>query len=245
MALSHNPRIVTDGLVLCLDAANPRSYPGSGTTWFDLSGNGNDASLTGTYSYIEGESFLFNDGAQLDGDGRATIDFGSIGTASPYTIECIFRINRYVFLSSSSNISAQIFSSGRTSGNFDEAFYLGRNGVSGEVQNAGLSWYDVGGADGPGGNSNNFIFLDNVYHTTVTIENPGPVNFYINGLFSVADTTSASNLRIDNIWSISNQPPGNNQGVDSNFYAVRVYNKILSESEIKQNFNALRGRYGL
>ena len=37
MGLSHSPRIVTDGLVLCVDAANKRSYPGAGTTWTDLS----------------------------------------------------------------------------------------------------------------------------------------------------------------------------------------------------------------
>ena len=36
-----NGRIVTDGLVLNLNAADPNSYPGSGTTWIDISGNGN------------------------------------------------------------------------------------------------------------------------------------------------------------------------------------------------------------
>jgi hypothetical protein len=45
MAISYNPRIVTDGLVLALDAGNPKSYPGSGTTWTDLSGNGNNGTL--------------------------------------------------------------------------------------------------------------------------------------------------------------------------------------------------------
>jgi hypothetical protein len=41
MGINYNPKIVTNGLVLCLDAANTKSYPGSGTTWTDLSGNGN------------------------------------------------------------------------------------------------------------------------------------------------------------------------------------------------------------
>ena len=45
MALHHNPRIVTDGLVLALDAADTNSYPGSGTTWYDLSGNDNHVSM--------------------------------------------------------------------------------------------------------------------------------------------------------------------------------------------------------
>jgi len=46
MAFSHSPKIVTDGLVLCLDAADKNSYPGSGTTWTDLSGNGNNGTLS-------------------------------------------------------------------------------------------------------------------------------------------------------------------------------------------------------
>ena len=45
MAFSYSPKIVTNGLVLCLDAANRRSYPGAGTAWTDLSGNNNHATL--------------------------------------------------------------------------------------------------------------------------------------------------------------------------------------------------------
>ena len=46
MGLAHSPSIVTDGLVLCVDAANTKSYPGSGTTWTDVSGKGYDGTLT-------------------------------------------------------------------------------------------------------------------------------------------------------------------------------------------------------
>ena len=46
MGLAHSPRIVTDELVLALDAGNTKSYPGSGTTWTDLSGKGNNGDLT-------------------------------------------------------------------------------------------------------------------------------------------------------------------------------------------------------
>jgi len=51
VALSHSPKIVTDGLVLCLDAGNPKSYPGSGTTWTDLSGNSNNGTLVNGVGY--------------------------------------------------------------------------------------------------------------------------------------------------------------------------------------------------
>ena len=56
MAFSRGPSIVTDGLVLALDAANHKSYPGSGTTWYDLSGNGNNGTLNC------GPSFDFGNG---------------------------------------------------------------------------------------------------------------------------------------------------------------------------------------
>jgi hypothetical protein len=59
MGLGHSPRIVTDGLVLCLDAANARSYPGTGTTWTDRSGNGNDGTL------INGPTFSDENGGVL------------------------------------------------------------------------------------------------------------------------------------------------------------------------------------
>jgi hypothetical protein len=56
MSLNHSPRIVTDGLVLCLDAADPKSYNGSGTTWFDRSIGRNDFSLINSPIY-NGDSF--------------------------------------------------------------------------------------------------------------------------------------------------------------------------------------------
>jgi hypothetical protein len=56
LAINYNPKIITDGLVLCLDAANPKSYGGSGTTWTDLSGRGNNGTLVNgpTYSSANG-----------------------------------------------------------------------------------------------------------------------------------------------------------------------------------------------
>jgi hypothetical protein len=54
MGIAYNPRTITDGLVLCLDAANPKSYPGSGTIWTDLSGNGNNGTLVNGVGYNSG-----------------------------------------------------------------------------------------------------------------------------------------------------------------------------------------------
>lgn len=65
MSVYGGPEINDSGLILHLDASNPKSYPGSGTTWFDLSGNGNHSTLSGfvsnpVFSYRYGGSFYFN-----------------------------------------------------------------------------------------------------------------------------------------------------------------------------------------
>ena len=76
--ISYSPHIVTDGLVLCLDAANPRSYPGSGTTWYDLSGNGYNCELANT-------TFNTNHGGSIDFDG--TDSYGAFDTNIPLGFE--------------------------------------------------------------------------------------------------------------------------------------------------------------
>ena len=63
MALSHSPKIVTDGLVLCLDAGDGKSYSGSGTTWYDRSGNGNNGIL------VNGPTFDSNNRGAIVFDG--------------------------------------------------------------------------------------------------------------------------------------------------------------------------------
>ena len=62
MSTKYSPKIVTDGLVLCLDAANSKSYPGSGTSWNDLSRNNNTGTLTNgpTYTSSFGGSSVFD-----------------------------------------------------------------------------------------------------------------------------------------------------------------------------------------
>ena len=83
MALAHSPRIVTDGLALCLDAGNTKSYSGSGTTWNDLSGNGNTGTLTNgpTYSSDNGGSIFF------DGTNDYVSLVDNLGDPQQFTIE--------------------------------------------------------------------------------------------------------------------------------------------------------------
>ena len=78
MAFNYSPKIVTDGLVLCLDAGNPNSYPGSGNTWTDLSRGRNNGTLTNgpTFDSGNGGSIVFDGSTK-----RATLTtpFGKSG----------------------------------------------------------------------------------------------------------------------------------------------------------------------
>ena len=75
MAVAGGPNIVEDGLVLALDAANKKSYPGSGTVWSDLSGNSNDGTLTNGPTFSSNNSGIFSfDGANDIVVGPATVN---------------------------------------------------------------------------------------------------------------------------------------------------------------------------
>ena len=83
MGIAYNPRTITDGLVLCLDAANTKSYPGSGTTWTDLSGNGNHHTITESPPYNSANLGRFT----LDGSTQGFTKTSAInGTSSSNTV---------------------------------------------------------------------------------------------------------------------------------------------------------------
>ena len=69
MGLSHSPRIVTDGLVFCVDAGDKMSYPGAGTTWTDLSKNRNNGTL------VNGPTFDSANGGSISLDGSNAVSY--------------------------------------------------------------------------------------------------------------------------------------------------------------------------
>ena len=98
MALHHSPRVVTDGLVLCLDAASRESYPGSGTVWTDLAGSNNGTLTNGpTFNSANGGSIVF--------DWSNDHILGTLQLInSSVTIEAVIKLNN---TSSTKNIIAQ------------------------------------------------------------------------------------------------------------------------------------------
>ena len=88
MSLSHSPSLITSGLILCLDAANLRSYPGSGTTWSDLSGNGLNATISNSPTYTTSNGgILTYSGSVAGATATGTSSLFNVGTGD-FTVEC-------------------------------------------------------------------------------------------------------------------------------------------------------------
>ena len=225
MAIFYNPSIVTSGLTLCLDAANTKSYPGSGTTWTDLSGNGNTGTLTNgpTYSSANGGSLVFDGVNDYVVKSSATMNL-----SSGVSMEMIFK-------STDMNSRAQGFMQFNTGGNYIN-FYTGGNGFL-----RWETWVPVGTAGGafytPTALSNNTW-----YHAVGTFVNGSSI-LYING----ANVASAS--QTPGTYSSSytaNIVIGEYAGyMSGNIAKASIYNRALSADEVSQNFNATRGRFGI
>ena len=242
MALSHNPRIVTDGLVLCLDAANPKSYPGSGTTWFDLSGNGNNGTLLNGVGYSSN-----NKGSMVfDGvDDTVSINKDVDPSPNPFTAFLWFKYTRtsgYSFSHLIDNLSY----------NSDIGWHssIARyNTFQGQVSFRYVDYTRKPGSDGFNILSSHTNLDNGDWHLATYLwdgsTDTNSVKIYINGEISQIGTSSLSNTsRVKDI-KLGKGNHGNGipfMGYNSSFF---IYDRILTASEIQQNFQALRGRYGI
>lgn len=235
MGISYNSTIVTDGLVLCLDAANPRSYPGSGNTWLDLSLNNRNANISGL-SYDLSNSGIFN--AVEQGD-RATVTYNSQNFAN-------------------TSWTWEIFWSGRihpdvTVHNMPQLGY-----GSGSWQRMGIFRYANGNCAwvsySSSGSSSQFSFNISPSNTgwiqnVISADYSGSVvRAYYNGSYYSQKSGFPSISGNDSLFGIGRAGTTYflwNESLQGNIGLVRVYNRALSAQEIRQNFNATRGRYGI
>ena len=228
MAIAYNPRIVTDGLVLSLDAANTKSYPGSGTTWTDLSGEGYDGTISGA-TYTSGVDGYF--------------DFD--GTNDLVTVNSSIRTAVGEFLATSSNsFSISVWFEPTTSDTSSNTMFSKANGY-------GTAGNIILGYDGTnllsvirGTSTNNFYTsLTSTWHEVAICWDGTTFKSYVNGSF-VSNLSVGSATSQDTDVKIGNSGNGN-EPFNGKISNVKVYTKALSASEIQQNYNALRGRYGI
>ena len=215
--------IVTNGLVLFLDANNTNSYPGSGTSWYDLSGNGNTGTLTNgpTFSSANGGTIVF-DGV----DDYVNVANASSLNASAQTISVWY--NATVLPGREAVLVGKHDDLGSNNG---YNMWAGNN-TQIKVANVG---YNSGLGTG----------VTNVwYHLTFAYTSNVSLTGYLNGVSM--GTSGLAN------FSISSQPLRIGRSVDS-FWSlftgkipvVTVYNRQLTAAEVLQNYTAIKGRFGL
>jgi hypothetical protein len=231
--IDSGQKIVTDGLALHLDAAQLRSYPGSGTTWTDLSGNGRNFTWVSTPSFTSGPIPYFSTNGNKC-TGPASNSFG-INNTSGYTITMICLQNTLT-----QNHAFKFYKAGSDTANRGIAPHL--SWTDGNI------YFDQGGCCGSdtrtqvasGGTStwNMWTFRRLTDSSTRSIIK--------NTSVLATNTNAAANLDL-----ISTAVDlGSSDGYPTNPWNARlgaflVYNRGLSDTEIAQNFNALRSRFGL
>lgn len=223
--------IVTSGLVLWLDAGDAASYPGSGTTWNDLSGNASNGTLQ------NGVSYSSSDSGSLVFDGtNDTVSIPSILSSYPFTVS--------MWVTNNLGWVAGL-------GTLDELFNMS---IAGQRVSMGI--VNVSGWPGT---------ITLMYGGTSHWTCPGPVSTGPNDWHNITWVVHGSNntnhqIYLDGVsqsmtnnggshggtagWNIGSNSAGGehwNGKISSTF----VYNRILSSSEIVQNYNALRSRFGL
>jgi hypothetical protein len=209
--------IVTSGLVLNLDAANKDSYPGTGTTWYDLSGNGYNGTLTNGTSFV---SNIYGGYFNFDGvDDYVDLQYAIIGGTGDFTV------NQWIQADASET-------GGTTFGNYPAGtlqIFYGTTYMGMWLNNS--STY----VDSPVPFSSNPVMITTIRSGTTTY-------FYQNGILLKTGSSSANigaaNFRIGTNTSTSEQFTGR-------VFVTQTYNRALSVTEIQQNYNATKTRFGI
>ena len=215
MGIGYNTSIVRDGLVLYLDAANPKSYPGSGTTWFDLSGQNADSVATVLPTFI-------SDGPQSHWVFNGTNnEFNSVNISQEYRDLIIF-------------LNADPLSSGldMVFGNYDNQddslrFLDGNLRYSSPIDSNDWQF-----------NSLSDIMINGEYITE---------DYNLKDRWSMIRTyrSNESGFGTSFRYEISSSFFSSSRMYQGKIAAIMCYNRKLTQSEVKQNFEALRGRYGI
>jgi hypothetical protein len=236
VGIAYNPRIVTDGLVLCLDAGNIKSYPGSGTTWTDLSGNGNTGSLVNTPTYSS------SNGGNLAFDG--VDDYGYIDYSSSLAPTSAISGGGWIYYSNWSTSQGNIFSKLQSGGYALQHSSTGLN-VYFLVRLGGL--YRNSAFDKSLMNSGwNHIFgtFDGRY-IRMYLNGNAVGTPYDHGSVAAIEYAVNNNLAIgrDAAGGSSNSVEGTS--TNATISNLQIYNRALTAAEVRQNFNALKGRFGI
>jgi hypothetical protein len=234
----YGPQIVRNGLILALDAADKNSYPGSGATWTDLSGNGYNGTLTNspTFSNSNGGSIIFD----------GTNDYTSTSLDLSWNNTNSVSISMWI---KTGNLSQSKGFLG--TGNFEWQFRQGQ--YAGANSDLVFVYWDNSGNHTNGSIPSMSGFFDdtNWKHLTMTWNNSNStILFYKNGtqIFSqVYGNPSANRVSSELMQIGGNVYSWDGVGAywNGSFSNIQTYNRTLSATEVLQNYNVTKTRFGL
>ena len=228
--VSTIPQIVTSGLQFNLQTA-----PSSGTTWTDTTGNGYNATLNGTPSYVSNNG----GGIKLNNTTYAGTDYVSV----PYNIASATTTIEMVTSFNPTSYWATIWG--------NETYNTGAGYFAYMNNSTVMNW-------GKGGATSSTITASNNIRHWIWVINGTQYSLYLNGtqLGTTTTTSPAQSLFTSNNFYFGARHTNGGTGVTDRlnntntlyqpvFYQMRLYNKALSVSEITQNYNAIKGTYGI
>jgi hypothetical protein len=239
MAVNYNTSIVTNGLVLALDAANIKSYPSTGTAWSDISGNSNNGTLTNgpTYSSANGGSIVF-DGVNDYVSCASTTGFGVTNAAPVATMSMWCNITRKGLSAGANNQQIAGFRNDAGASFYFLLLDVAGGAVTTEARVAtATNGYDIGVS---------FLSYIQTWTNVAFVVNSTRSDLYINGALVGSNTNVTGSFAASTqAFRIGSNSVNNAYWVLGNVSNVQFYNRALSAAEISTNFNALRGRYGV
>jgi hypothetical protein len=240
MSFVHSPKIVTDGLVLALDAGNTKSYTSGSTTWFDKSGNANNGTLTNgpTFSSANGGSIVF-DGVDdyVSIPNNNSLVFGN----DDFTVSIWIKTPLASTGEGTPSQWGPIISKGCGTSAPSGTWWFAQNST-----NSNRITFNI--SSNPGGTfvtgTTTPILLDG-WHNIVFTRMGSTGSLYTDKILTLIDTSSDSNLSSTTPLWIAGTSPSATKRTSMTLSQVQIYNRGLSATEIQQNFNATRGRYGI
>jgi hypothetical protein len=222
MSLTHSPSIITDGLVLNLDTANIRSYPKSGATWNDLSGAGRNATLTNAPLFV-GEN---NGILRFNGKGQYATCAHPTGSSFGITYEIFLKLNEIedstiLGFNNSTYFSGLSITAGTFIGYLSGSNYKYFYNTTPQIE----VWYHIAMYVGSADAKDIKGYVNGVLDSTTTLHTGVG---YTPTTLAIATTNDLSTYRL---------------GCD--IAIIRCYNRELLASEVRRNFNAIRGRFGI